>query len=58
MLNDHAVELPLAQPSSLLALRRLRTGAHEACQIAFLLLYLVAAMTPQVRRALMGLDKV
>jgi hypothetical protein len=43
---------------SLLALRRVRTRVQEACEIAFVLLYLVAAMTPQVRRALTTLDKV
>lgn len=55
--TDHAAEVSLAQSPRLVALRRLGARAREACQIAFLLVYVAAAMTPQLRRALMGLDR-
>ena len=55
--NDDAVDLTLAQSPRLVALRRLGARAHEVCQIAFLLVYVAAAMTPQLRRVLMGLDR-
>jgi hypothetical protein len=49
--------VPIASTPSLAVMRRLCTRAHEACQIVFLIVYLAAAMTPQVRRALSGLDR-
>lgn len=57
--TESAVELSFATPATppFGTLRRLGARAQDACQIAFLFLYLVAAMTPQIRRALMGLDK-
>jgi hypothetical protein len=48
---------PIASAASVATMRRLYTRAHETCQIVFLIVYLVAAMTPQVRRALIGLDR-
>ena len=56
-INDDAVDLSVTQSPRLVALRRLGARAHEACQIAFLLVYVAAAMTPQLRRALIGLDR-
>lgn len=57
--TESAVELSFATPATPTfgTLRRFAARAQDACQIAFLFLYLVAAMTPQVRRALMVLDR-
>jgi hypothetical protein len=58
MVRPSAVlQLPIASTPSLATVRRLYARAHEACQIAFLIVYLAAAMTPQIRRALIGLDR-
>ena len=57
-LGQPSSEASNAVPLPVRPLRTLRTRLQDASQIAILFLYLIAAMTPQVRRALSALDRV
>lgn len=63
LLDSPTVERPLSEASSaavprVAPLRRLRARLQDASQIAVVVVYAVAAMMPQVRRALSTLDRV
>jgi hypothetical protein len=63
LLDSPTVDRPLSEASSAVErrvapLRGLRARLHDALQIAIVIVYAVAAMMPQVRRALGTLDRV
>jgi hypothetical protein len=63
LLDSPTVDRPLSETSSAAAqpvapLRRLRARLQDASHIAIVVVYAVAAMMPQVRRALSTLDRV
>jgi len=55
--DQSGIELPATTRTAAGSLRVLTERAHDAWQMAVVFLYLIAAMTPQVRRALSALDK-